>query len=616
MAEAAGIILNEGQERALGAILDGKNVFLTGDAGTGKSAVVDRAKRELEKAGRKMLLCAPTGIAAQSIGGVTIHKLFGLYPGAKLYDEGFLLGLCGRESPETFTAGDVAGIIVDEIGAVRRDLMNAMVAIILKANSVRRLSGLGDLQIVLVGDFMQLPPIVRKKERKAIEAAFGCEGRDPEPLFYAFEAGGWAELGLETHLLAEQVRQSEDEELRRNLDLAQKGDGACLPFFNARVCEGGRFPDDAVFLCGRNDPCDERNEEMLSGLDGMEWVFCGEIEGICSDGENLPAPMGLKLKKGARVMCTANGFDDRSGTGYFNGSLGYVEDFIYEEGDGELPSLIRLELDSGKGVFINRWKFPYTGYRVRTGADGKKETVEEEVGSYRQYPLRLAYALTHHKSQGQTLDKVVVDPETWHPGQLYVVLSRVRRTEDLYLTRPIRPEWLKVSEVALSFRKNLRTGEPVPVSASSSEDLQKVKERIRRDEAELGGRIRRDAVERASKQQIRDVDQLIRAALRVSPRIRNSVYEIGGASTEKLESPLADILNEAEMALDELDVLVPKLRAIRKELVRIDPTLADSDRSAGDVKKIEETLVIARKKLDNHKLLSKQLKTLEKTVRD
>ena len=303
-------------------------------------------------------------------------------------------------------------------------------------------------------------------------------------------------------------------------------------------------------------------------------------------------------------MCTANGFDDRSGTGYCNGSLGYVRDFVYEE-DGDMPSFIRVELDSGKSVFVNRWKFPYKGYQVQVDADGKRETVEVEVGSYRQFPLKLAYALTHYKGQGQTLGKAVVDPKAWKPGQLYTVLSRVRKIEDLYLTQPIVPKYLVVGREAVEFYKKLKTGEPAPVSASSIEDLRQVKEQIRRDE-----------LSRALKQKIGYIDEALLAMDQVSFRIRSSIDAIESVPIEKLGLPYADILDEAETALDELNASVLDLKEIREDggFIQFDPGQADSDCSTGVDAKIENAMSIAKIKLDDLESLLKKVKTLEKAV--
>ncbi len=604
MSKAEEISLTEGQDSALRAILDNKNVFLTGNAGTGKSVVIEQAKRELDKAGRKVLLCAPTGIAAQNIGGTTIHKLFGVDIKDNLYEEEVLLRYYNKKPPKTLTANDVAGIVVDEIGMVRRDLMNAMTAIILNANATRRQNGLSDLQIILVGDFTQLPPVTPKEDRPAIEESFNCKDRKSESKFYAFESGGWAKLGLEAHLLTEQLRQSEDEKLRRNLNLAQQGDIECLEFFNERICRPECYPKDAVYLCGKKRECENTNEAMLDEIHDEAVHLHGEIKGEFPLSE-FPAPQDLELKKGARVMCTANGTDDND-VAYSNGSLGYVRDFIYEEGPNE-PSLILVELDTGKNAYINKWKFSKEEYRtqpIKKGDDSKTITKLEEVGSYRQFPLKLAWAITHHKSQGQTLDKAVVNPYAWDPGQLYTALSRVKKTDDLYLTERIKPENLIADKNAMDFYRNLRTGEPAPVSASSSGDLRLVEEQIRRDKEKKG--------EQNLEFRIKRIKRTISKLNQYSVEMQTTLPVIKRIPAKALGSSHSTLLRKSQTALNELNETERRLQTCL-DLILANKPEPDSSRSAEDATESEiekEDLIAAEEELEKTKSLLRQLKQL------
>lgn len=442
------LVLNDGQQAAFDSIMAGNNVFLTGEAGTGKSVVVREAVRWLKKAGKNVLLCAYTGIAAQNIGGSTIHLTFGFSTGAMTAER-----ICKEAIPEPIKIADA--LIIDEIGTVRRDYMNAIAWLVCKENAERAKKNRTALQIIVVGDFTQLPPI-------ADDAAYKNEYGSERSNAYAFKAGGWKEVGFECRKLTEAERQSEPT-LVDNLRKAQRGDTSCLSYFN-QFAERKGAPDDAVFICGKNASVDDKNQERLNELEGELHAFDAIVEGEFRE-KDCPSPFHLELKIGARVMCTVNDEDH----GFFNGSLGVVSDI------DRYDDRISVDLDSGKTIGVARHCFHIKKPITVKDKYGKTTIRMEDVGKCYQYPLKLAWAFTYHKCQAQTFDKILLDPETWDSGQLYTGLSRITSPDGLWLTRPIQDLWLKADEDVIGFCESTRTGEPAPDTWASLDDFERIK---------------------------------------------------------------------------------------------------------------------------------------------
>lgn len=423
-------MLTSGQQRAVDLIAAGANVFLTGEGGTGKSFAISKAVSRLMAMGKDVLLCAPTGVAAQNIGGSTIHSAFGFDFAPKVAD-----AMDGLRPTKVISASDA--IIIDEVGMVRRDLMDAIARVVKIENEARRdekqaahrlKNGLKTrpLQVVAVGDFSQLPPVATSRDLPALEAEYGVGAS-----FHAFAANGWRELGFTSVMLSEVVRQK-DPEFVHMLNLARIGDTSCLPYFNLLASRDDRAPEDATSLVGTNEKASSANFDQLARIKGRSRTFHGHVTGQFPE-RDMAAPAELELKVGARVMCLANDRD----AGYYNGATGSVKSLGEPDESGN--RCILVSIDGGGEVLVKQKTWSNSRYVVEE-IDGVKRLTQEVTGTFTQYPLKLSWAITFHKSQGQTLRRVVIDPSTFAPGQLYVGLSRATSPSSIWLTRPIKPK--------------------------------------------------------------------------------------------------------------------------------------------------------------------------------
>lgn len=429
-----GITLNKGQQAAVDAIRSGRNVFLTGEGGTGKSAAISKAVNLLRHDGRKTIICAPTGVAAQNVHGATIHSAFRFDLAPKVADE-----LESVQPSKVVQEADT--IVIDEIGMVRRDLMDAIARVVEIENRRRDNDPeLKHLQLVVVGDFSQLPPVVTRSDRPALIAQYGQKSAGSG--FYAFEADGWAKMGFEVCQLTEAMRQS-DPTFVAMLNRARIGDASCLPYFN-HLAERGHAPSEAISLVGTNKAAELTNTRRLDALRGSKRVFDGYVEGKFKPSD-MSTQQDLALKLGAHVMTLANNADE----GYINGSTGTIVEYDTVDANGEQCIAIKLD-SSGTIVNVKRHTWENVEYRVQE-KDGKKYLEQEIVGKFVQFPLKLAWAVTFHKSQGQTLESVSIDPSTFVPGQLYVGLSRATSARGIWLTRSIKPKDLIADNSVVKF---------------------------------------------------------------------------------------------------------------------------------------------------------------------
>ena len=448
--------LNGGQRAAVDAIRSGANVFLTGEGGTGKSVAIGKAVNLLRHDGRKTVLCAPTGIAAQNIHGATIHSVFRFDLAPKVAD-------ALEDAQPSRVVHEADTIIIDEIGMVRRDLMDAIARVVELENEAReRDPERKRLQLVVVGDFSQLPPVVTDKDKAALVAHYGKQSVGAG--FYAFEADGWGLMGFKVCQLIEPMRQS-DPTFVAMLNRARIGDASCLGYFN-RLAGRPETPSAAVSIVARNKDAEAVNLSRLAGLKGKSERFSGTVAGEFRTGD-MAAPETLELKVGARVICVAN---DKDG-GYVNGSTGVVTNMHSTSAEG-LPAVM-VRLDGGNEVAVVRREWENVAYRVTDGTnDGRKHLEQVVLGTYTQFPLKLAWAITYHKSQGQTLDAVSINPDTFGPGMLYVGLSRATSAAGIWLTREVKPSNLKADEAVVRFyEKACGWTAPAPATGDEVPDL-------------------------------------------------------------------------------------------------------------------------------------------------
>lgn len=456
--DPSGIELNEGQRRAVNLILSGADVFLTGEGGTGKSLTLVAAVRQLRAHGREVVVCAPTGVAAQNIGGATIHRTLHLNFAPKVADQ-----LLACQPTKVIHQADT--LVVDEVGMVRRDLMDA-IARIVRVENARRGEADGEdaepLQVVLAGDFSQIPPVVTPDDRKLLNEEYGI-GKGARSGFYAFESDGWEALHLQTVTLTDPMRQS-DPTFVSMLNRARVGDASCIPYFN-HLCEWerGDAPVEAVRLVGTNKKADAVNKERMAELPGRAKRFVGTVEGDFKPSA-MSTPKSLSLKVGARVMILAN---DSEG-GYVNGSMGVVSRLAAHEGD---RTGVGVTLDDGTDPIVVPKRWENIEYSLTKADDGSRKIGEDVIGTYVQMPLKPCWAVTYHKAQGKSLDRVIVDPMNFESGMLYVGLSRATTASGLWLTRRIRDSDLRANGSVVDFYVRCGWEAPGPADPLALPDL-------------------------------------------------------------------------------------------------------------------------------------------------
>lgn len=389
-----------------------RHVFVTGRAGTGKSTLLDYFRKHWDKG---VVVLAPTGVAAVNVGGQTIHSFFRFKPDVtpaaidrKIRDD--------RKN----LYKKLSRIVIDEVSMVRADLLDCMDKF-LRLNGPKGSLPFGGVQMILIGDLYQLPPVVSSREREIFHGHYATP--------YFFSAECFMGLDMEFVELEKIYRQKDDEFIRllnaiRNRTVTDED----LELLNRRVDPDFTAPrgDFRISLTSTNELADRINEEGLARLRGKTWTARGIIEGDFGEGY-LPTAVNLKLKKGAQIMLLNNDSYGR----WINGTIGKITGFVRGE-KGE--DSIRAELEAGEEVEID----PYTWNIYRFSLE-KGEIVSEVVGSFTQYPVRLAFAVTIHKSQGKTFENVIIDVGrgTFAHGQMYVALSRCTTLGGIVLRRPL-----------------------------------------------------------------------------------------------------------------------------------------------------------------------------------
>ncbi len=388
------------------------HVFVTGRAGTGKSTLLQAF---LESTDRTVIVCAPTGVAALNVGGQTIHSLFRLPIGLIADQE--------LENPPQLARllREVDTIVIDEISMVSADLMDAIDRR-LRESRARPNEPFGGAQVVLFGDPYQLAPVPGRDEGERAYYA------DHYRSMWFFDAKAWREAELRIVEL-QTIHRQQDESFRRMLSAVRHGE--VTPEIGRALNEAGARPAPAegiLTLATTNATVTRINQDALRRLPGDGKIARAEIAGEFGGRGGYPADEALELKVGAQVMFLRN---DTGGEGlprWVNGTLGTVERIgktVWVKVEGE-----------GFEVVPATWeKYRYT-YSAAT-----KRVTKDVVAEFTQFPLRLAWAVTIHKSQGSTYDRAIVDlgARAFAPGQAYVALSRIRSIEGLYLTRGLRP---------------------------------------------------------------------------------------------------------------------------------------------------------------------------------
>lgn len=387
-----------------------KNMYITGKAGTGKSTLL---KHFVKNTNKELVVLAPTGVSAINIGGTTIHSFFQFPFG--IIEEGDIEKLHGKA--ELFEKLQV--LVIDEISMVRSDMMHAIDRALQK-NTGRYGVPFGGVQIIMFGDLYQLPPVVTKgDEEEYLEKTFGGK--------YFFHCKAFAQTGLTRIELSRNFRQMHDRPFLSLLNNVREKTlrHADLALLNQRIGEYADKKNPAITLATTNRIVDGINEEQLDKLRGKEYVYKAYVKSGF-DRSKAPADVELRLKKGAQIMMIKN--DTQTPRRWVNGTLGKVVSLK--------DNAITVKID-GKKYKLEKASWEDYEYEF----DAEADRIEKfPTGSFTQYPVRLAWAVTIHKSQGKTFDRVVIDlgRGAFAHGQTYVALSRCTSLEGIYLKKSVR----------------------------------------------------------------------------------------------------------------------------------------------------------------------------------
>ncbi len=397
--------------------------FLTGRAGSGKTTFLNNVQKMVRD--KQFLTLAPTGVAAILAGGDTIHSFFGLpmqvcTPGT--------VGKMSQAKILTLLHTDT--IIIDEVSMARCDLIDAIDFTM--RYYMRNNLPFGGKQMVFVGDMFQLPPVSRAADREVLQDIYRTDS------FFFYQANAIKRLRL-VKIEFEKVYRQEDADFLKLLDDVRLH--RVTPFDLMRLNTRLRTPSKAdgavITLASRNETADQINQSRLDAIGAPEFSFEGTVEGNF-DEKRFPVEKTLRLKVGAQVMFTRNDSHRR----WANGTLATVSELSENE--------IKVSLTTGETYQVDCCSWESFVYEYDSEAKKLKKEIQ---GTFTQYPLKLAWAITIHKSQGTTFDKMVLDLSKgiFAPGQLYVALSRVKSLDGLFLTRSIIPQYARTSQEVLNF---------------------------------------------------------------------------------------------------------------------------------------------------------------------
>ncbi len=404
------------EQAAIVAAIEGSrdHVFVTGRAGTGKSTLLEHLSWHSSK---QLAICAPTGVAALNVGGQTIHSLFRL-PIGVIADHEL------DQPPELRKLlNAIDTLVVDEVSMVNADLLDAMDRSLRQARQ-KPAEPFGGVQLVLFGDPFQLAPVPGDPEERAYFA-------DRYASMWFFDARVWDEAELRIFELTTIHRQHELE-FKRLLTAVRHGEVTAEMAHRLNDVGARPAPDGTITLATTNAAVTRINAQALAGLPGRGLTAVAEVNGDFGQ-RAYPADERLELKVGAQVMFLRNdtGADGR----WVNGTIGEVV---------KIGENVTVDVDGDRHEVTpavwERYKYTYSA--------ATKKLSKDVVAEFTQFPLRLAWAVTIHKSQGKSYERAIVDlgPRSFAPGQTYVALSRITALDGLHLTRPLRPSDVIVDE--------------------------------------------------------------------------------------------------------------------------------------------------------------------------
>ncbi len=418
------------------------NVFVTGKAGTGKTTFLKSIQETTQK---KMAVAAPTGVAAINAGGVTLHSLFQLPIGAflptkKHFSEiatniNSLFSNLKMGKAKLDLINELELLVIDEVSMLRCDTLDC-IDIILKTIRKNQQEAFGGVQVLFIGDMFQLPPVIKDEEWNLLSQFYNT------PFFFS------AQVMQECHYVhiefTEIFRQTDNHFIRllnnvRNNEMEEADFIKLNERFQPDVIEE---LDNFITLTTHNWKADKINQNQLAKLDGDIFTFNGSLEGDFND-KALPTEMELNLKVGAQVMFVKN--DIKPEKKYYNGKLAQIIKISKED-------IVVSFFDDKEEYTLEKAKWDNVRYEYNAEDDKINEKI---IGSFSQFPIRLAWAVTIHKSQGLTFDRAVIDAgQSFAAGQVYVALSRCRSLEGVFLLTKIAPNAIKSDERIVAFTQD------------------------------------------------------------------------------------------------------------------------------------------------------------------
>ncbi|GHU67339.1 helicase [Bacteroidia bacterium] len=424
----------------------GQHIFLTGKAGTGKTTFLHRLR---ENATKRMIVVAPTGVAAINAHGVTIHSFFQLSFGPQI---GF-----DRMKPEQMRFSkekiniirSLDLLVIDEISMVRADLLDAIDWVLRRFRTKSK--AFGGVQLLMIGDLQQLAPVVKDEERELLNQHYDTP--------YFFSSKAFRETSFVSIELTHVFRQQDDHFIEiLNKVRENRLDVPALDALNQRYIPDFQpeEKDGYITLCTHNAQAARINESKLQALSGKEFHFTAKVVGSFPE-YSYPTDFELILKENAQVMFVKN--DTSPEKRFYNGKIGKItrieDDLIYVLCSNEAEEIV-----------VTPMLWENVKYELDTQTDAIREAVE---GSFEQYPLKLAWAITIHKSQGLTFERAVIDAQSsFAHGQVYVALSRCKTLEGMVLRTPIRHRSIINDSTVSSFTQRIEQNQPDSVQLQSA----------------------------------------------------------------------------------------------------------------------------------------------------
>lgn len=492
-----------------------RNFVVRGGAGTGKSSLL---KRLVASSRKNVAVVSFTGLAALNAGGETIHRFFGLKLGFQARSRLQLTEEAEQIRTERLRKfRDLQALFIDEVSTVRADLLDAVDGILREHGPVPG-TPFGGVQVGLFGDVLQLPPIV---DDNAVPA-FNGQWRDggwPSPWFfdsYAYRLGNFALITLQQNFRRD-AADADDDTFARLLQRLREGRSTSEDYETLNKRASPDCPSSAVALTTTNAIANQINAKQFNRLSGQVFEWRATYENWPEDWGDGPVESSVQVKVGALMMVCSN----RSGPGLVNGSIGRVVRCSHDE--------VVLDVDGvERPVKKVPWEFPIWRWNGH-------EMVQQGVARFIQMPLKLAWAMTINKAQGQTIEGPVwvnLGQRVWAGGQTYVALSRVRRLKQLHLAREIRPDDVLTEERAIKFLL-------APDSSTSLEEVRGKAEQIYSETSKL--KHEAQAARREAVSERETTEQLVEQCRRLTERV-----EAAASRVEASERRINQALEEAK----------------------------------------------------------------------